>query len=218
MGFPALWILSYFQIHISTYMVFIFILSEPHLKHQDNDLVKVFSHDAFVRRDLDNWNIVHLAPIYCTFYIRLAIIAALLVSGVPIVFSLMIWKGVTRASQLDYLKSLSYRVNRAVIQFICRAVAFVSGIGLIKVEYVSSGEGDYSKWLGEDWEPEWTGASTLISNHVSWLDYFVALSIFKISFFAKKPSENKVLEGTFCQSIDCLFLDPKIAFKQISER
>jgi lysophosphatidylcholine acyltransferase/lyso-PAF acetyltransferase len=83
---------------------------------------------------------------------------------------------------------------------------------------VSTNEGDYSRWLGPDWKPSFTGASTLVCNHVSWLDYFVATYLFQPSYLAKKTTSANPFLGAFSQALDCLFLDPSKAFDQIKER
>ena len=61
---------------------------------------------------------------------------------------------------------------------ISRWAALVGGLFWVKYEYVSTEEGDYSKWLGPDWKPEWSGASTIVSNHVSWLDICISYGKF----------------------------------------
>ena len=68
----------------------------------------------------------------------------------------------------------------------CRMHTFVGGLFWVKSEYVSTGEGDYRKWLGPDWKPEWNGASTIVSNHVSWMDIIITIAYFHPSCVAKK--------------------------------
>lgn len=75
------------------------------------------------------------------------------------------------------------------------------------MEYVSTGEGDYKKWLGPNWKPEWQGAGTLISNHVCWMDIVLTLSIFHPSFVSKASVKKYPGIGLIAQAIDCLFLD-----------
>ena len=67
----------------------------------------------------------------------------------------------------------------------CRFHAFIGGLYWVKYDYVSTGEGDYTKWLGPDWKPEWTGASTIVSNHVSWMEIMISKAYFNVSFVGK---------------------------------
>ena len=59
----------------------------------------------------------------------------------------------------------------------CRLHCLVGGLCWVKVEYVSTGEGDYSKWLGKDWKPKWKRAGTIVSNHVCWMDIVMSLAL-----------------------------------------
>jgi 1-acyl-sn-glycerol-3-phosphate acyltransferase len=89
----------------------------------------------------------------------------------------------------------------------CRLHAFIGGLYWAKYDYVSTEEGDYTKWLGPDWKPEWTGASTIVSNHVCWMDIVVSLAYFKASFVSKKSVRDMPGIGKIASAIDCLFLD-----------
>lgn len=73
------------------------------------------------------------------------------------------------------------------ITFVCaRFYAILGGLYWVNYDYVSTGEGDYTKWLGPDWKPQWTGASTIVSNHVSWLDGAISVALFMPSVVSKK--------------------------------
>lgn len=93
------------------------------------------------------------------------------------------------------------------ITFICcRWHAFIGGLYWVKLEYVSTGEGNYKKWLGPDWKPEWTGASTIVSNHVCWMEIVLALAYFKASFVGKESIRDMPGIGKIGVAIDCLFI------------
>ena len=65
-----------------------------------------------------------------------------------------------------------------------RIGAFAMGILYFKIEYMENFS--YAKWLGPDWKPYWTNASTICANHVCWLDIFLAFGLFLPSFVGKK--------------------------------
>ena len=95
----------------------------------------------------------------------------------------------------------------------------------MNIEYVETGEGDYSKWLGPDWKPEWSGAGTIISNHVSYMDILICLVIFFPSFTAKASVKGYPGVGQIATAIDCLFTerqgsksDKEAVLRQVSER
>lgn len=69
-------------------------------------------------------------------------------------------------------------------------MVLIGGLVWVDYEYVSTGEGDYSKWLGPDWKPTWTNAGTIISNHVCWMDIVVCLHKFWPSFVSKESVKS----------------------------
>lgn len=88
-----------------------------------------------------------------------------------------------------------------------RLQLLLAGLVWLKVEYVSSGEGDYSKWLGPEWKPQWEGAGTLICNHVSWMDIASCLAIHFPSFVAKSSVKSYPFIGKIAIAIDCFFTE-----------
>mmetsp|Transcript_5650 Transcript_5650/g.8936 ORF Transcript_5650/g.8936 Transcript_5650/m.8936 type:complete len:139 (+) Transcript_5650:392-808(+) len=77
----------------------------------------------------------------------------------------------------------------------------------IKTDYVSTGEGDYRKWLGPDWKPQWEGSGTIVSNHVCWADILLALVVFFPSFVSKSSVKKYPFVGAIACVIDSVFLD-----------
>ena len=84
---------------------------------------------------------------YITFWPRLgvAILNTILYSSFVIICMLGVdWKdhdiGAVRKNLIGYVGYVS-----------CRLHCFTGGLFWVKVEYVSTGEGDYKKWLGNDW-------------------------------------------------------------------
>ena len=73
----------------------------------------------------------------------------------------------------------------------------------MNVEYVSTGEGDYKRWLGPDWKPTFEGASTIVSNHVCHMDILLVMSVLFPSFMAKASIRNFPFVGYIAVAIDC---------------
>lgn len=80
-----IWIGLYIQLHLSTYMVFMYILAEPHMKHQKNKQISI-QFKAFKRLDIDNWGIFKCFPYYITFWPR----AILILINVFIYFGMVV--------------------------------------------------------------------------------------------------------------------------------
>ena len=75
----------------------------------------------------------------------------------------------------------------------------------VEVEYVK--DADYKKWLGPGWKPSFSNPSTIVSNHICWMDILIAQSIFFPSFVAKGSVRKYPLVGNIAAAIDCLFVD-----------
>ena len=148
-------LIIYFLIHLATYILFIRILSKPHLKHYKNP--ELAKYKAFARNDVKNWRIIKCAPFWLTFWPR--VLVGVLNTLFLTTFVLICMIGVTDSSQIGKKKK---RLLGMVTYLCCRLHAFNGGLYWIEYEYVSTGEGDYRKWLGPDWKPQWSGASTIV--------------------------------------------------------
>ena len=93
-------------------------------------------------------------------------------------------------------------------RFLCRTPCFLMG-GLIwkNVEYIQTNEGDYSKWLGPDWKPQWSRAGTIVSNHVCWMDISLAMHLFWPSFISKASVKKFPVVGTIATAIGTLYVE-----------
>lgn len=60
----------------------------------------------------------------------------------------------------------------------------IGGVVWIKTEYMY--DTDYRQWLGPDWKPQWTGAATIVPNHVGWADIIFLMGHFLPAFVAKR--------------------------------
>ena len=176
---------------------------------------------AFARKDVDNWSIIWNFPFYITFWPRLgvAILNTILYSSFVIICMLGV----------DYKDHDIGAVRKNLIGYVgyasCRLHCLMGSLLWVKVEYVSTGEGDYRKWLGPDWKPKWKGVGTIVSNHVCWMDIVMSRGLLQPSFVSKKSVASYPGVGTIAKAIDCVFLDragtkeEKIAIgKQIEDR
>jgi len=162
----------YTVVHLLTYIFFIKFLSKAHVKNNNNP--KLAKYKPFARSDVLNWNIVTLAPFWITFWPRfvLYVLNTLFLST----YVVICMTGVdVKDPQLGPIR----KAMLGTAMFICcRLHALIGGLYWVTFDYVSTEEGDYRKWLGPDWKPEWTGASTIVSNHVCWMDIVVSLAYF----------------------------------------
>lgn len=101
---------------------------------------------------------------------------------------------------------LRYRFIKLFTVIQVKILTLLCGIYKINVNYVSSGEGNYKKWLGPSWTPEWDRPGTIISNHVSYWDYIIYLLLFSPGFVAKDTQYYKKIVGKFLRAIDSEFL------------
>lgn len=78
--------------------------------------------------------------------------------------------------------------------FLARWLVFFAGITWTKYEYP---EICYKKWLGPDWVPTYEGASTIVSNHTTWMDILIGMWLWMPSFTSqsyirKYPGVGKI--------------------------
>ena len=167
----------YIVIHIATYFLFVHVLGKNHLKNINNEAV---NKSPFFRNDLKNWGLIRNFPFILTFWPRF-------ISGCLNVAFYTIWIMVFMigADRNNISKTRKFFIR--YMGFFCvRLFALQGGCYWVNLEYVSTGEGDYKKWLGPDWKPQWTGAGTIVANHVCWLDILVSMAYFFPSFLSKK--------------------------------
>ena len=179
-------------------------LSKPLYKAQnDKDLKEKYK--PFWREDMHKFSLLNFRVFFQTHtaFIRILI-------GFAFVFLTFLWLTICTAGlDLDNPKIGPTRRKfiRVGVAVLTRPIVFFSGMYWINVEYVSTGEGDYRKWLGPDWKPEWDNATTIVSNHVSWMDIIVALVYFCPAFVAKKSVKSYPGVGRIAIAINSVFID-----------
>ena len=65
---------------------------------------------------------------------------------------------------------------------------------------------DYSNYLGPDWKQEYKGASTLISNHISWFDSVYAIVYYFPTIVARDTLQNTPFIGSVLKAMSTIFL------------
>ena len=65
---------------------------------------------------------------------------------------------------------------------------------------------DYKEYLGADWTPEYEGASTLISNHVSWIDGCFYIMKYYSCLVTREGFKNTPFLGSILKSLACVFI------------
>ena len=142
-------IIVYVIIHILTYILVVHVLAKGHNKTKDNQQIKQ-RFGPFLRNDIDNWGIIKCFPFYITFWPR--VIATVAFVSTYCIFLLILMIGVDKHNPQN-ISPLRKRIIKAGTFVIVRCSAFSAGLAWVNVEYVSTGEGDYKKWLGPDWKP-----------------------------------------------------------------
>lgn len=194
----------YVIVHVATYLFFVHVLSKPHLKCHGNKELKE-KYGPFLRNDIDNWGLLRPSNWFSIFTYWPRILF-----GIEMILACLGWMLILTAG-LDRKKPEIGPIRRQLIRFgvtiYCRIALFSCGLFWINTEYVSTNEGDYSKWLGPNWKPKWTNPSTIVSNHVCWMDIVSSLMLFCPSFVSKASIRNFPGIGRIAVAIDCVFLD-----------
>lgn len=158
-------IIIYVAVHVLTYILVVYVFAKGHIKNKNNtELNKKYA--PFVRNDIDKWSIIWCFPFYITFWPR-AIIFFINTCVSPVgIYACMIGVDIKNPQIGPCRKWLVQRV----IKFHSAVLLIMGGLVWYDLERISTGEGDYSKWLGPTWKPEWEGSGTIVSNHVCWID------------------------------------------------
>ena len=213
-------VVVYVVIHLALYYLFMVVLSKKHVKfHKNKEVLEKF--EPFNRIDVDNWTLANTLPGVLLFLPRM-LLWILNSTLYTIVFSLIT---IDLDKEKDTLKGGRRKLMRMISNFLTRFSCFIAGIVWIDVDYVAAGEGDYSKWLGPDWKPEWNRAGAVILNHHCWMDILLGIYLFFPSFVAKKSTKEYPFVRKMAPLTDSIFIERAgtkeeriAAVKQIGER
>ena len=156
------WLTVYVLVHVATYLLVIHVISKPHTKLLKNrpDL----KDHPFTRTDIEKWNVITHFPFYVFFWPK--IIGAWINCFAYAAWVTILMMGVDRNDHKAIGPIRRFLIVR-IGQVATRLHALFGGLVWIDIEHVSTGEGDYKKWLGPDWKPEWQGAGAIVANHHS---------------------------------------------------
>ena len=152
----------YIGIHLMFFFVFKYYQCADYLKANGNKVIE-HKHKEFARVDMDRWTILKCSPYLFTYLPRVVFGLSIAVIGAIIAQLAMIGVDDVRTSE-----ALGVKLVRKYIRF-CSFIGMANGYGYTKFNCQNISV-DYSNFLGPDWEPEWTGASTIVSNHNSFND------------------------------------------------
>ena len=188
----------YVLVHLATYYLIVVKLSKKHFKHKDHPELRG-ALEPFHRIDVDSWKLVKVFPLVMLFWPR-AIIALINVAMYCIEIAIIM------IGQTEVSKSRR-KLARALGYLHCRFHMLLFGVVWINVDYISTGEGDYSSLLGPDWKPQWDNAGAIIMNHVCFMDILFGLVQFFPSFVSKKSVQRYPFVGSIATALDCVFLE-----------
>ena len=90
-----------------------------------------------------------------------------------------------------------------MVQFSCSLGLKLAGYTSIETKETHV---DYTPYLGPEWEPEFSGASTLISNHTSWMDSLAAIIFYFPAFAARSTGKTMPLVGNLMETMSTLWI------------
>jgi 1-acyl-sn-glycerol-3-phosphate acyltransferase len=103
------------------------------------------------------------------------------------------------------LSSWRYYWQLSILQVSTTLMIFVSGVSY-KFKYL---EADYSEYLGEDWRQELVErekpVSTIIMNHLSWIDNFFTVKYFNSCHVARKEVSHVPILGAVAYSFGSIY-------------
>ena len=65
---------------------------------------------------------------------------------------------------------------------------------------------DYSEYLGPEWKQEYEGASTLVSNHVSWFDVAFAIVYYFPVIASRETIRTTPFIGSVFRAMNAIFI------------
>lgn len=192
------YILIFIVLNLCTFLIVKYIFCRDLLKSMnDKEIKKEFW--PFYRDELDRVSIIWSLPYYIFFWPRFLVgwfiviicsfIISLLLIGVKDPQNLDPW----RAWIVEKFARGMSKIGMAII-----------GYPIIKSKRVSV---EYTKYLGPDWNPEWKGASTLISKHSAWYDGIVAIYLYYPALTVLSTLKWYPFAGKLLMAINTVFIE-----------
>jgi len=158
---------------------------------------------AFTRDDISKLHVIWCLPFYATFLPR-AIITALMIMMAGMTGDLLITdKNDAKFTTQKGLRNCRHSFIKLAIQIACKTIYFMAGYTRTETTFADI---DYSEYLGPDWKKEYSGGSTLISNHVSWLDTCFAIVYYFPTIVARESLQKTPFIGSVLRAMATIFL------------
>jgi len=101
------------------------------------------------------------------------------------------------------LRDTRHRFIKISIQIACKMIYFMCGYTRTHTTFADI---DYTEYLGSDWKLEYEGASTLISNHVSWIDTCFAIVYYFPTIVARESLQKTPFIGSVLRAMATIFI------------
>lgn len=171
-----------------SHYVLIYHMGGAHFKWESNPRLRQ-KYPCFVRNDMEAWTWTNAMLNILQAPFRFTLGMTSFISAIVTSCILKIGSNMENPSKM---RKFVYNING---RFWARLTLLVQNCFYIKTEYMH--DADYSKWLGPDYKPQWTGCGTIISNHVSsFNDILLCCYLFWPSFVTKKSVKKWHFVGT----------------------
>ena len=127
---------------------------------------------AFTRGDISSMHVIWCLPFYATFLPRFIITVLFIMVAGMTGDLLIVSKDDAKNTTQKGLRDFRHKAIKVSIQIACWLIYTSAGWTRSKTTFADI---DYSEYLAPDWKKEYEGASTLVSNHVSWFDTCFAI-------------------------------------------
>jgi 1-acyl-sn-glycerol-3-phosphate acyltransferase len=105
------------------------------------------------------------------------------------------------------LRNLSpwrHYVIKNMVKFSCRLGLKLAGYTSLETSETFV---DYSPYLGPEWVANYSGASTLISNHTSWMDSLTAIILYFPTFVARSTGKTMPIIGNIMDAMSTIWIE-----------
>ena len=162
-------------------------------------------YSGFSRGDLDNLNVFWCLPFYCLFWPRFIIMVAT-VGLAGTAGDLLISEEEQKQTTEKGKRDVKHSIVKRLIQ---NAGFHVFTLGGYTRYTTEKADVDFSKYLGvkgKDWKVEYSGASTLVSNHVSWFDTAFAVFYYFPVLTARASIADTPFIGSIFKAMATIFI------------
>ena len=194
----------YIGIHLMFFWVFKYYQCANYLKANGNKIIE-HKHKEFARVDMNHWTILKCSPYLFSYLPR--VVFGLSIAAIGAIFARLAMIGV---DDVRTSKALGVRFVRKYFK-LCMLIGITNGYGYTKFNCQKISV-DYSNFLGPDWEPEWSGTSTIVSNHNSFVDAWFLLWKYQPCLTLAASIKKLPFVGPLLQAIGAIFVYRKNDF------